>query len=203
MLELNTTIIPAILHELFQSAENLLQLKEKYMKVAVPALKEEFKYTNPHQVPRITKVVVSAGVGRAVSDAKHLDAVADTLSRVTGQHPVTTIARKSIASFKLREGNKVGTTVTLRGERAEEFLDQLVSVVLPRIRDFRGISDTAFDAFGNYSLGLSDHSIFPQIPYEEVGVSHGFQINIVTTAHSAAESKKLLQLMGFPFRRNV
>lgn len=179
------------------------RFKEKYIKVAVPGLKKEFKYTNPHQVPRIAKVVVSAGVGRAVSDAKHLDAVADTLARVTGQHPVTTIARKSIASFKLREGNKVGTTVTLRGQRAEEFLDQVVSIVLPRIRDFRGISDTAFDPFGNYSLGLSDHSIFPQIPYEEVGVSHGFQINIVTTAKSAAEGKKLLELMGFPFRRSV
>jgi large subunit ribosomal protein L5 len=145
------------------------RFKEKYIKVAVPGLVKEFKYTNPHQVPRI----------------------------------VTTIARKSIASFKLREGNKVGTTVTLRGDRAEEFLDQVVSIVLPRIRDFRGISDTAFDPFGNYSLGLNDHSIFPQIPYEEVGVSHGFQINIVTTAKSAAEGKKLLELMGFPFRRNV
>src|SRR5216683_923021 len=127
------------------------RFKEKYQKVAAPALTQEFKYTNPHQVPRVTKVVVSAGVGRAVSDAKHLDAVADTLARVTGQHPVTTVARKSIASFKLREGNKVGTTVTLRGNRAEEFLDQLVSVVLPRIRDFRGINPGAFDPFGNFS----------------------------------------------------
>lgn len=179
------------------------RFKEKYNKVAVPALTKEFKYTNPHQVPRITKVVVSAGVGRAVSDAKHLDAVADTLARVTGQHPVTTVARKSIASFKLREGNKVGTTVTLRGTRAEEFLDQLVSVVLPRVRDFRGINPGAFDPFGNYSLGLPDQSIFPQIPYEEVGATHGLQVNIVTTAGSPAEGKRLLELMGFPFRRNV
>ena len=146
---------------------------------------------------------MSAGVGRAVTDAKHLDAAAETLERVTGQHPVTTIARKSIASFKLREGNKVGTTVTLRGERAQEFLDQLVSVVLPRIRDFRGISDTAFDPHGNYSLGITDQSIFPQIPFEEVGTTHGLQVNIVTTAHTAAEGKRLLQLMGFPFRRNA
>lgn len=179
------------------------RFKDKYNTVAVPALKEEFKYTNPHQVPRITKVVVSAGVGRAVSDAKHLDTVAETLSRVTGQHPVTTIARKSIASFKLREGNKVGTTVTLRGDRAEEFLDLLVSVALPRVRDFRGISDTAFDPSGNYSLGLPDQSIFPQIPYEEVSNTHGLQINIVTTAKTPAEGKRLLQLMGFPFRRNA
>lgn len=179
------------------------RFKEKYQKVAVPALTTEFKYTNPHQVPRIVKVVVSAGVGRAVTDGKHLDAAAETLAKVTGQHPVITIARKSIASFKLREGNKVGTTVTLRGERAEEFIDLVVGVVLPRIRDFRGISDTAFDASGNYSLGLPDHSIFPQIPFEEVGTSHGMQINIVTTAKSAPEGKRLLELMGFPFRKDA
>jgi len=179
------------------------RFKEKYNTVAVPALKEEFKYTNSHQIPRIVKVVVSAGVGRAVSDAKHLDAAAETLAKITGQHPVTTIARKSIASFKLREGNKVGTTVTLRGSRAEEFLDQLTSIVLPRIRDFRGISATAFDPFGNYSLGLPDHSIFPQIPFEEVGTTHGLQVNVVTTAKTAAEGKKLLELMGFPFRKDA
>ena len=176
---------------------------EKYKKVAVPALMEEFKYTNSHQVPRIVKVVVSAGVGRAVSDAKHLDAVAETLAKVTAQHPVTTVARKSIASFKLREGNLVGTTVTLRGERAEEFIDLLVGVVLPRIRDFRGISTTAFDGHGNYSLGIADHGIFPQIPFEDIGTAHGMQVNIVTSAKTAAESKRLLQLMGFPFRKDA
>jgi large subunit ribosomal protein L5 len=176
---------------------------EKYNKVAVPALKEEFKYTNPHQVPRIVKVVVSAGVGRAVSDTKHLDTAAENLATVTGQHPVTTIARKSIASFKLREGNKVGTTVTLRGAKAEEFIDLVVGVVLPRIRDFRGISATAFDPFGNYSLGLPDHTIFPQIPFEEAGVPHGLQINIVTSAKNAQEGKRLLELMGFPFRKDA
>jgi large subunit ribosomal protein L5 len=178
------------------------RFKEKYMKVAVPALKTEFKYKNPHQVPRIEKVVVSAGVGRAVSDSKHLESASQVIAQVTGQHPVTTVAKKSIASFKLREGNKVGTTVTLRGTRAEEFLDLLVGVVLPRVRDFRGISATAFDPFGNYSLGISDHSIFPQIPFEEVGAQQGLQVNIVTTAASAAEGKRLLELMGFPFRRN-
>jgi large subunit ribosomal protein L5 len=178
------------------------RFKDKYLKEVVPALTKEFGYTNPHQVPRITKVVVSAGVGRAVSDTKHLDAAAETLATVTGQHPVTTIARKSIASFKLREGNKVGTTVTLRGERADNFLDLLVAVALPRVRDFRGISDTAFDAFGNYSLGLPDQSIFPQIPFEDVGTTHGLQVNIVTTAKTPEEGKRLLQLMGFPLRRN-
>jgi len=181
----------------------MTRFKEKYQKTAVPALTEEFKYTNPHQVPRIVKVVVSAGVGRAVSDAKHLDAAAETLARITGQRPVTTIARKSIATFKVREGNKVGTTVTLRGARAEEFLDLLVSVVLPRIRYFHGISDTAFDARGNYSLGLPEHGIFPQIPFEEIGTPHGLQVNVVTTAQTPAEGKRLLQLMGFPMRRNA
>jgi large subunit ribosomal protein L5 len=176
---------------------------EKYVKVASPALKDEFNYSNPHQIPRITKIVVSAGVGRAVSDSKHLDAAVDTLTKVTGQHPVTTVARKSIASFKVRDGNKVGTTVTLRGARAEEFIDQVVGVVLPRIRDFRGISATAFDPFGNYSLGLPDHSIFPQIPFDEVGTPHGMQINIVTSAKTAPEAKRLLELMGFPFRKDA
>lgn len=178
------------------------RFKDKYIKTAVPALTKEFGYTNVHQVPKLEKIVVSAGVGRAVSDSKHLEAATETLGIVTGQHPVTTVARKSIASFKLREGNKVGTTVTLRGERAEEFLDLLTSVVLPRVRDFRGISATAFDPFGNYSLGIPDQSIFPQIPYDQTGTGHGLQVNIVTTAHSASEGKRLLELMGFPFRRN-
>lgn len=181
----------------------MTRFKEKYQKTAFPALQKEFGYTNPHQVPRITKVVVSAGVGRAVSDSKHLDAAAETLGTLTAQRPVTTVARKSIASFKLREGNKVGTTVTLRHDRAEDFLDLLVSVVLPRVRDFHGISDTAFDARGNYSLGLPDHTIFPQIPFEESGNPHGLQVNIVTTAKTPEEAKRLLELMGFPFRRNA
>ena len=179
------------------------RFKDKYIKTAVPGLTKEFKYANPHQVPRIVKVVVSSGVGRATGDSKHLETVSDTLAKVTGQHPVTTVARKSIASFKLREGNKIGTTVTLRGTRADEFLDQLISVVLPRIRDFRGLNPGAFDPFGNYSLGIPDQSIFPQIPFEEIGATHGLQVNVVTTAKSAAEGKRLLELMGFPFRRNV
>lgn len=179
------------------------RFQDKYKQQVVPELTKQFGYTNPHQVPRIVKVVVSAGVGRAVSDSKHLETAGETLAQVTGQHPVTTIAKKSIASFKLREGHKVGTTVTLRGDRAQEFLDQLVSVVLPRIRDFRGISPTAFDAFGNYSLGVPDHTIFPQIPFEDAGTSHGLQVNIVTSAKTADEGRRLLELMGFPFRRNA
>jgi large subunit ribosomal protein L5 len=179
------------------------RFQEKYIKVAAPALTKEFAYGNPHQVPRITKVVVSAGVGRAVADSKHLDAAVETLATITGQHPVTTKARLSIASFKLREGNKVGTTVTLRGQRAQEFLDLLVAAVLPRIRDFRGLNPDAFDPHGNYSLGITDQTIFPQIGFDGTAPSHGLQVNIVTTATSAAEGKRLLELMGFPFRRTT
>ena len=144
----------------------------------------------------------NAGVGRATADSKHLEVAVSTLGKITGQHPVQTVAKKSVASFKLRDGNKIGAMVTLRGERMYEFLDRLVSVTLPRIRDFRGISDVAFDPQGNYSLGLNDHTIFPEISYEEANVSHGLQINIVTTAKSPAEGKRLLELMGFPLRRN-
>jgi large subunit ribosomal protein L5 len=179
------------------------RFKDKYTTVAVPALQKEFGYKNPHQIPRIEKVVVSAGVGRAVSDSKYLDNATDTIAKITGQHPVTTKAKKSIASFKVREGNKVGTTVTLRGLRADAFLDLLVAVVLPRVRDFRGISATAFDTFGNYSLGIEDHTIFPQISYEDLNSPHGLQVNIVTSAKTSPEAKRLLELMGFPFRRTA
>jgi large subunit ribosomal protein L5 len=181
----------------------MTRFKEKYIKEVVPAMRKEFGYTNPHQVPKITKVIVNSGVGRATADSKHLDQVEKTLTTITGQRPVTTVAKKSIASFKLRDGNKIGTMVTLRGEKMENFLDMVVSVALPRIRDFRGISDTAFDRDGNYSLGLNDQSIFPQIPYEDTSNVHGLQINIITTAKTPEESKQLLKLMGFPLRRNV
>lgn len=178
------------------------RFQDKYIKEVAPVLTKEFGYTNPHQVPRIIKVVVNAGVGRATGDSKALDQVVHTLSTVTGQHPVTTVAKKSIAAFKLRDGNKIGTSVTLRGNKMDNFLDLVVSVTLPRIRDFRGISDTAFDPSGNYSMGLPDNTIFPQIPFEESSNPHGMQINIVTTAKSPEEGRRLLQLMGFPFRRN-
>lgn len=181
----------------------MTRFHDVYLEKAVPVMRKEFGYTNPMQLPRITKVVVNAGVGRATSDSKHLDQAQATLATVTGQRPVTTVAKKSIASFKLRDGNRIGTSVTLRGKRMEDFLDLVVAVVLPRIRDFRGISDVAFDVQGNYSLGLPDQSIFPQIPYEDASVTHGLQINIVTTAGTPAEAKRLLQLMGFPFRRNA
>lgn len=178
------------------------RLRTKYQTEIMPALREEFKYTNVHQIPKVTKVVINAGVGRATGDDKHLEVVVKTLRQISGQAPVETVAKNSIAGFKLRDGNKIGAMVTLRGERMYDFLDRLVSVDLPRIRDFRGISDTAFDKAGNYSLGIKEQAIFPEISYEDASNSHSLQVNIITTATNAEEGKKLLQLMGFPFRRN-
>lgn len=178
------------------------RLRTKYQNEIMPALREEFNYTNVHQIPKVTKVVINAGVGRATGDSKHLEVVVDTLRKISGQAPVETVAKNSIAGFKLRDGNKIGAMVTLRGERMYDFLDRLVSVDLPRIRDFRGISDTAFDKGGNYSLGIKEQAIFPEISYEDASNSHSLQVNIITTATNAEEGKKLLQLMGFPFRRN-
>jgi large subunit ribosomal protein L5 len=178
------------------------RLRDKYRENVAPELRKEFGYKNVHQIPRLEKVVINIGTGRATSDARHLELAIATLRTVTSQQPITTVAKKSIAGFKLREKQKIGAAVTLRGERMYEFLDRLVAIALPRIRDFRGISDTAFDASGNYSLGINDQSIFPEIPFEDTNVTHGLQVNIVTTAKTPAESKKLLQLMGFPFRRS-
>lgn len=178
------------------------RLHDKYIKEIKPALMKERGYANVHQVPRIEKVVINAGVGRATADSKHLETVGATIAKVTGQAPVQTVAKNSIAGFKLREGNKIGVMVTLRGERMYEFLDRLVSITFPRIRDFRGISDTAFDRQGNYSVGIREQSIFPEITFEEASNSHSLQVNIITTAETAEESKELLTLMGFPFRRN-
>jgi large subunit ribosomal protein L5 len=178
------------------------RLRQKYEQEIRTQLKEELGYANVHQIPKVEKVVVNAGVGRAVADSKHLEVVSHTISKVTGQHPVATVAKNSIAGFKLREGNKIGMTVTLRGERMYEFLDRLVSITLPRIRDFRGISETAFDRQGNYSVGLRDQAVFPEISFEEASNTHGLQINVITTAKTREESKRLLELMGFPFRRN-
>lgn len=177
------------------------RLRDKYYNQVRPELAKLPEYTNPHQIPRIEKVVINAGVGRAVADSKHLELVGSTLIKVSGQAPVQTVAKQSIAGFKLREGNKIGSTVTLRGERMYEFLDRLISIVLPRIRDFRGVSDTAFDKQGNYSIGLREQSVFPELSFEETQTTHGLQVNIVTSAKTPAESKQLLTHMGFPFRR--
>ena len=177
------------------------RLQEKYVKEILPALRDEFKYPNLHQVPRVEKVVLNVGTGRAAADSKILEHAAATLGKVSGQTPIVTVAKNSIAGFKLREGNKIGAKVTLRGERMYEFIDRLVSLVLPRIRDFRGLSSKAFDPQGNYSIGLNDQSIFPEISFDELGNTHGLQVNIVTTARNREEGKKLLELMGFPFQK--
>lgn len=178
------------------------RLREKYQKQVRADLQKEAGYSNVHQIPRIEKVVVNAGVGRAVNDSKHLEAVSHTLEKVTGQHPITTVAKNSIAGFKLREGNRIGVMVTLRGERMYDFLDRLVSIVMPRMRDFRGVSTTAFDRQGNYSIGINDQSVFPELSYEETAGKHGLQINVVTTAATPEEGRLLLEKLGFPFRRS-
>lgn len=178
------------------------QLRQKYETEIRDELAKNEQYTNPHQIPRVVKVVVNAGVGRATGDSKHLEIVTNTIRKITGQEPVATVAKNSIAGFKLRDGNKIGVMVTLRGDKMYEFLERVVNVSLPRIRDFRGISNTAFDANGNYSLGIREQSIFPEITFEESANAHSLQINIVTSAKTAAESEALLRLMGFPLKRN-
>jgi large subunit ribosomal protein L5 len=179
------------------------RMKERYIKEIVPAMISEFGYSNIHQVPKLVKVVINAGVGRATADSKHLEVATQTLATVSGQAPVATKAKKSVASFKLREGNSIGAMVTLRGQRMYSFLDRLVAVALPRIRDFRGINAQAFDPQGNYSLGITDQTIFPEISFDDASKSHSLQVNIITSARTAAEGKRLLELMGFPFKKET
>lgn len=178
------------------------RLKERYDSEVVPGLKKEFGYANPMAVPRITKVVVNMGLGEATANAKLVDVGADELGRITGQKPATTRAKKSIAAFKLREGMAVGAVVTLRGERMFEFLDRLISIALPRVRDFKGVSPRGFDGRGNYTLGLRDQLMFPEIDYMKVDKPRGMNISVVTTAKTDEEARKLLQLIGMPFRTN-
>lgn len=178
----------------------MARLKDKYTNEVVPALKERFKYANVMQVPKIEKVVVNVGVGEAVQDPKALDAAVRDLEAITGQHAIITKAKKSIAAFKIRQGMNIGCKVTLRGERMYEFLDRLVNVALPRIRDFNGISPKSFDGRGNYSLGIREQIIFPEIDYDKVDKIRGLEIVITTTAKTDEEAYELLKLMGFPFR---
>src|SRR5512143_2537496 len=177
-----------------------VRMKERYDKDTVPALMKEFSYKNPMQVPRLVKVVVNVGLGEAIQNPKLLDGAVKEMSDITGQKPVVRKARKSIASFKLREGMAVGCMVTLRHDKMWEFLDRLVNVALPRIRDFKGVSGKAFDGRGNYTLGLKEQYIFPEIDYDKVEMVHGMDIAIVTTAKTDEEGKALLRLMGMPFR---
>jgi large subunit ribosomal protein L5 len=176
------------------------RLKEKYDKEVVPALKKEFGYANMMAIPKIQKVVVNMGLGEATSNAKIVETGADELARITGQKPVVTRAKKSIAQFKVRQGMPIGTMVTLRGPRMWDFLDRLMAVALPRVRDFRGVSPKGFDGRGNYTLGLKDQLLFPEIDYMKVDKARGMNISVVTTATTDEESRKLLQLLGMPFR---
>ncbi len=176
------------------------RLRERYAKEVVPALKKEFGYGNVMAIPKIEKVVVNMGLGEATQNAKIVDVGADEVARITGQKPVTTRAKKSIAQFKVRKGMPIGAMVTLRGERMWEFLDRLISVALPRVRDFRGVSPKGFDGRGNYTLGLKDQLLFPEIDYMKVDKARGMNISVITTAKTDEESRKLLQLLGMPFR---
>ncbi|MHB1137147.1 MAG: 50S ribosomal protein L5 [Coriobacteriia bacterium] len=176
-------------------------MKEKYRAEVVPALMERFEYANPHQVPRLEKIVVNMGVGAATQDAKLLEHAVSDLTIITGQKPAITRAKKSIASFKLREGMAIGAKVTLRGDRMWEFFDRLLSTALPRIRDFRGVSNKAFDGRGNYSLGVTEQLIFPEIDYDKVDKIRGMDITFVTSANTDEECHALLGQFGFPFKR--
>ena len=178
------------------------RLKEKYQNDVIPALKKEFGYTNVMAVPKIQKVVVNMGLGEATSNAKLVDVGADELARITGQKPVTRRSKKSIAAFKVRKGMPIGTMVTLRGDRMWEFLDRLMTIALPRVRDFKGVSPKGFDGRGNYTLGLRDQLMFPEIDYLKVDKSRGMNISVVTTARTDEQARRLLQLLGMPFRQN-
>ena len=178
------------------------RLKEKYQKEVVAALTKEFGYKNVMAVPKITKVVVNMGLGEATANAKIVDTGADEVSRITGQKPVTRRAKKSIAAFKVRKGMPIGTMVTLRGERMWEFLDRLMNIALPRVRDFKGVSPRGFDGRGNYTLGLRDQLLFPEIDYMKVDKARGMNVSVVTTAKTDQEARKLLQFIGMPFRQS-
>jgi len=176
------------------------QLKAYYQETVVPKLKEKFNYSNPMQVPKIEKIVVNMGLGEAIHNIKIIDSAVDELKQISGQQPVVTRAKKSIAAFKLREGMPIGCMVTLRKSRMYDFLNKLINIALPRVRDFRGISGKAFDGAGNYSLGIKEQLIFPEIDYDKIDKIKGLNISIVTTARNNEEGKELLKLLGMPFK---
>ena len=177
----------------------MTRMKKKYLEEVAPALMERFQYKSPMQIPRIDKIVVSVGCGDCKDNAKALEAVIKDISAITGQHAVATVARKSVANFKLREGMPVGVKVTLRADRMWEFLDRFFNVALPRVRDFRGINPNSFDGRGNYALGIKEQLIFPEIDYDKIDKIRGMDIIIVTTAKTDEEARELLKLMGAPF----
>lgn len=177
------------------------RLKDLYLSEVTKGLMEKYKYQNVMEIPKIEKVVINMGVGEAVSNSKALDAAVVDMTSISGQKPIITKAKKSIAAFKLREGMPIGCKVTLRGERMYEFLDKLINVSLPRVRDFRGVSATAFDGRGNYTIGLKEQLIFPEIEYDKIDKVRGMDIVLVTTAQSDEESREMLKLMGMPFQK--
>ncbi|MEG6523410.1 50S ribosomal protein L5 [Desulfotomaculum sp. 1211_IL3151] len=177
----------------------MARLKDKYLSEVQPALIQKFGYKNIMQAPKLEKVVVNVGLGEAVQNSKAVDAAVGDLMTITGQRPITTKAKKSIAAFKLRAGMTIGTKVTLRGERMYEFVDRLFNVALPRVRDFRGVSDKSFDGRGNYTMGLKEQLIFPEIEYDKIDKVRGMDITFVTTAKTDEEARELLKLMGIPF----
>jgi large subunit ribosomal protein L5 len=179
----------------------MARLRDKYKNDIAPAIAKEFDIKNTMAIPKVEKIVVNMGVGEAISNAKILDTAVEELRVITGQKPVVTKAKKSIASFKLRQGMNIGTMVTLRGERMYEFLDRLISVALPRVRDFRGVSAKAFDGRGNYTLGISEQLIFPEIDFNKVDKTRGMNISIITSAKNDEQSRALLKALGMPFRQ--
>ncbi|MDQ2902555.1 MAG: 50S ribosomal protein L5 [Chloroflexota bacterium] len=177
------------------------RLKEKYLQEIVPGLQKEFNYKNPMQVPKVHKVVVNIGMGEAIQNAKAMEAAVGDLTTITGQRPVITRAKRSVATFKLREGMQIGCMVTLRGSRMYYFLDKLMNIALPRLRDFQGVSAEAFDGRGNYTLGLREQLVFPEIEYDKIDKVRGMEVSIVTTARTDEEGRRLLGMMGMPFKK--
>lgn len=177
------------------------RLRDLYNQEIAASLQQELQLKNAHQVPRLEKIVLNIGLGRAKDDKRMMEVATNTLVKITGQQPIQTTARNSIAGFKLREGNKIGLKVTLRGDRMYEFLDRLINIVLPRLRDFHGVSKKAFDKGGNYSLGLTDQSVFPELTFEETTTVHGMQVNFVIASQGPADSRALLEKFGMPFEK--
>ena len=176
------------------------RLKKRYIEDPAPALKKHFDYKNVNRIPKLEKIVVNAGIGDAKDNSKSFQIAVEELKSITGQKPLVTHAKKSVANFKLREGQPVGAKVTLRNDRMYEFMDKLISIALPRVRDFRGINGNSFDGRGNYTMGVKEQLIFPEIVYDQVEKTRGFDITFVTSAHTDEEAKELLKLMGMPFK---
>jgi large subunit ribosomal protein L5 len=184
------------------AAKYQARLKRQYFETLVPELQAELKLSNVFEVPRLEKIVINVGLGRAKDDKRLLEVAANTIRKITGQQPIETIAKQSIASFKLREGNKIGLKVTLRGERMYEFADRFINVVLPRLRDFHGVSASSFDKQGNYSIGLIDQSVFPELSYEDTATAHGLQVVFNIKAKNPEHARTLLEKLGAPFERS-